>query len=65
MKVKAGSLWWSGDSRKFRVISVANIEGKDWVHYREDLGPKFPREQCKEFSCYLESFVERFSELPE
>ena len=33
--VKAGTLWESVD-KKFRVLSVAEVEGNIWVHYRED-----------------------------
>lgn len=64
--VRAGTRWWSGDSKRFLVLSVTEQEdGHTWVHYREDLGLKVPAKECKEYSCYLESFQERFSRLPE
>lgn len=58
--VKEGSLWSSADGKKFRVISVVEVDGHTWVHYREDLGVKIPTKDCKEFSCYMESFTARF-----
>ena len=63
--IKEGSKWWDGKGKYFRVLSVIEQEGHTWVHYREDLGNKVPAVQCKEYSCYQESFVERFSESAE
>jgi hypothetical protein len=62
--IKAGTLWSSGD-KFFRVISVTEIDGHSWVHYREDRGTRFPVIECKEYSCYTESFLLRFRQLPE
>jgi len=62
--IKEGSIWESVD-KKFRVISVTEVEGNTWVHYREELGWKVPTKDCKEYSCYLESFVARFRSIPE
>jgi hypothetical protein len=62
--IKVGSLWESVD-KKFRVISVTDIDEHTWVHYREDLGIKVPALQCREYSCYEESFLLRFRPLPE
>jgi hypothetical protein len=59
--VKVGSIWESTDKR-FCVISVTEVDGHTWVHYREDLGIKVPTKECKEYSCYLESFVARYRE---
>lgn len=60
--LKVGSRWWGGDKRVFVILSNPEVEGKRWVHYRlerpEDHLPQ-------EFSCYEESFLSRFSELPE
>jgi len=63
--VKEGSIWWAGDSKKFRVISVVEAAGHIWVHYREEPQRWKPANELKEFSCYQESFVQRFSPLPE
>jgi hypothetical protein len=62
--VKVGSIWSSPD-KKFRVISVAEVDGHMWIHYREDLGVKVSAKDCKEYSCYEESFLLRFRPLPE
>ena len=62
--VKEGSLWQSID-KHFRVISVTEVDGNTWVHYREDRGIKVPRLECREYSCYLESFLQRFIQVPE
>jgi hypothetical protein len=63
--IKEGTLWGSADSKVFRVLHTVEIEGKTWVHYREDFGLKVPADECKKFSCYEESFLARFRQLPE
>ena len=57
---KEGSKWWGGDKLKFRVLSIVEVEGHTWVHYIKE-----NTEEPREYSCYLESFLQRFSELPE
>lgn len=57
MTPKIGSKWWGGNDKSFRVESIVELEGKTWVHYIE-LGSD------KKYSCYLESFLERFKEIP-
>jgi len=64
MTVKVGSVWASSEGQKFRVLSVVELEGHTWVHYRQDQGIKVPVIECKEYSCYLESFMARFSPQP-
>jgi hypothetical protein len=59
-EIKVGSLWWGGGDKKFRVLSVVEQEGNKWVHYI-DHNSKEPRE----YSCFAESFVDRFMKLPE
>ena len=61
MQVKPGTLWWSGNSKRFRVIDTAVIEEREWVYYKEESSIS----DSKEYSCYLESFVLRFSQLLE
>ena len=62
MAVKNGSRWSSTDGTVFVVIGTMLIEGKDWVYYRAEK----PKDHMPdEFSSYQESFVERFSPLPE
>ncbi len=62
--VKIGSVWRTTDDKRFRVINVVEAEGHTWVHYRNEL-PGFNQTEAKEYSCYVESFVERFSPTPE
>ena len=58
--VKEGSRWWAGNDKRFVVIDVVEADGHTWVHYRDDKS-----NEPREYSCYLESFLERFSSLPE
>jgi hypothetical protein len=62
--IKDGSVWTSSDRTKFIVIHTVELEGKTWVHYRLH-DTKKPALECKEYSCYEESFVSRFTESPE
>lgn len=60
MQVEPGSLWWSGDGKKFRVLHVLKDDDSNtWVHYRSE------GKEPKEYSCFLESFTIRFTKLPE
>ena len=61
--VKVGSRWWSSNGKTFHVIDVITIESKTWVHYICE-NSDFETDN-KEFSCYEESFLSRFSPLPE
>ena len=64
MQIKEGSLWWASNDKKFRVLSVTQAEGHTWVHYRDE--PKgFADKNLREYSCYVESFLQRFRQLPE
>ena len=60
MKIpKDGSHWSGTDGTVFRVLHTVELEGHTWVHYcSEDKTP--PRE----YSCYVESFLQRFREEP-
>ncbi len=58
--VKEGTRWSAGDGKEFIVIHVIQREGHTWIHYRTDKGA-----ELKEYSCYEESFVSRFRQLPE
>ncbi len=56
--VKPQTNWSSSEGRVFTVLHVIRDEhGNDWVHYRNQDG--------KEFSCYQESFLSRFTVLPD
>ena len=61
--VKEGSKWTgTGDNNKFRVIHVIEIDGHTWIHYIKENALE---ESNREYSCYLESFLQRFRPLPE
>ena len=57
MQVKQGSLW-EGGGKEFTVLHVVELNGHTWVHYRDQACP-----ECREFSCYLESFLARFQPI--
>lgn len=66
VEVKEGTLWRSSDDKKFRVIHIVEADGHTWVHYRDETkGPFAVDNNPKEYSCYIESFVHRFSQTPE
>lgn len=58
--VKIGSIWSYPDGRQFIVISTVSLDGHNWIHYR-DHNPRNKVAESKEYSCYEESFVGRFS----
>jgi hypothetical protein len=59
MKIKDGSCWNGGD-KKFIVLHTIEQDGHIWVHYRDEKG-----DPPREYSCYQESFLSRFTALPE
>ena len=62
IQIKNGSKWSGSDGKVFIVIGTMIVEGKSWVYYRsENQKDHMP----KEFSCYEESFLSRFTPLPE
>lgn len=58
--IKVDSSWSDGMGKKFHIIKVAELDGYLWIHYKQDRIVEH-----KEFSCYLESFLERFTEVSE
>ena len=59
MKIpKNGSRWVGhGSHEEFLVLHTIELGGRTWIHYREkDNGER-------EYSCYVESFIERFKEI--
>lgn len=59
--VTVGSRWWAGTNVRFKVTKIAeDTDGHIWVHYRND-----KLEDSLEYSCYVEAFKQRFSEIPE
>lgn len=63
-EIKPGSVWSGSEGKRFRVINVVEVDGHTWVHYRDDR-VKQPVEECREYSCYIESFISRFTVQPE
>lgn len=62
MNIKNGSKWHGANGRIFVVINTTTIDGKDWVYYRAE---KPVDHLPAEFSCYQESFIDRFNPLPD
>ncbi len=62
MKIKEGSRWTGTGSSKdvFVVLHIVEQEGHTWVHYRKDNSGT-----PEEYSCFQESFLSRFTQLPE
>jgi hypothetical protein len=60
--VKQGSKWGTGNGKIFQVINVIEVDEHTWVYYRDI---KVINEEIKEYSCYIESFLQRFTPLPE
>ena len=57
MTVKPGSRWTSSDHKHFVVLHEVEVDGHVWVHYREETARGEPRE----YSCYQDSFLLRFT----
>jgi hypothetical protein len=55
--IKEGSTWETVNSDKFRILHVIELDNRTWVHY-------YSVKQDIEYSCLLESFLERFSQVP-
>jgi len=55
MTIKIGSRWTSSDHTKFIVLHEVEVDGHIWIHYREELG------DAREYSCYKDSFLSRFT----
>jgi hypothetical protein len=53
-----GTVWQGNDGKKFKIINTAREQDNTWVYYTN-----IKTEQT--YSCYLEAFLTRFSEVPE
>lgn len=60
--IKEGSRWSGGDGKVFLVLHEVVADNKVWVHYREENAKDGTP---KEYSCYQESFLTRFTQLPD
>lgn len=58
MQVKEGSRWSSSDGRVFHVMSLVEVDGHTWVHYEQD-----DINESRTFSCWIESFIMRFTPI--
>ena len=58
MQVKDGSIWISDQGKEFVVLHTIEVGGNVWVHYRDQDCP-----ECHEYSCFVESFVARFTPI--
>ena len=59
--IKEGSKWSSVTGQEFRVLNVVELEGHTWVHYIKEHALE---DDIREYSCYIESFLQRFKEYP-
>ena len=59
--VKQGAKYGSANGAIFRVIDRVELDGNVWIHYHKEDAKDY---ENKEFSCYEESFLARFTELP-
>ena len=59
--IKVGSKWVGNENNIFRVIHVIELDDHTWIHYIKDNAPE---ESTREYSCYEESFLSRFREVP-
>ena len=57
MTIRYNSIWVASDGKKFRVLSETVLEGNTWIHYAA-------MATGLEYSCYKESFINRFRETP-
>jgi hypothetical protein len=60
---KDGSRWVGTGRDVFHVLHTIELEGHTWVHYIKET--KEETNEIREYSCYLESFLQRFNPLPE
>ena len=61
MKIKEGSRWTGHDhSKKFIVLAQVHLDDGIWIHYRDEAG-----DPPTEYSCFKDSFLSRFTPLPE
>ena len=57
--IKEGTIWWGSSGKRFVVINeVTTEDGQVWIYYRDELG-----NPAREYSCYKESFLQRFSKF--
>jgi len=55
MKIPKQGSKWTGANNVFVVLHTIELDGNTWIHYRKE-------SSNQEYSCYVESFLERFTE---
>jgi hypothetical protein len=60
---KDGSKWVGHERDTFHVLHTIELDGHTWVHYIKETTKE--TNEIREYSCYLESFLARFTPLPE
>jgi hypothetical protein len=60
INLEKNTIWSDGQGQKFSILDVVSIEGKTWVHYINRNA-----ESNREYSCYAESFLSRFVQVPD
>lgn len=59
--IKPGTKWGAYTGQEFIVIAeVVADDGHKWIYYRDADG-----DPPREYSCYKESFILRYDQLPE
>jgi len=55
--VKEGSIWTGSNHVEFIVLHRVVLDDIAWIHYRQN-----NKDNNSEYSCYEDSFVQRFTE---
>jgi len=56
MKIPKEGSKWTSINETFVVIHTIELDGHTWIHYRKETNGQ-------EYSCYAESFLDRFTEI--
>jgi len=56
--IKSGSKWIDADLQEFIVIGLVDTERGTWVYYRTN-----ESQNNTEYSCLVDSFISRFTEV--
>jgi hypothetical protein len=58
--IKNNSIWRGKSGSRFLVLKTyTDSEDMKWVRYQQ-----YDCEECREFTCYEEAFLSRFTEVP-
>jgi hypothetical protein len=60
--IKEGTCWAGSSGKVFLVLKRIELDGHVWIYYRDH---RSKEDEVHEYSCYEESFIERFHPLPE